>query len=100
MDALNGQNLEQSAPYRRLNLISDQRELIDNLEGLNSVDDLPQSACNVARRALTGACHSLYQVPNDFTADHFGVLTSVEALHVDQMQAVLVELEGTHKDFL
>lgn len=43
------------------------------------------------RRRLVTTC---IQVPSDFTADRFGVPTSMESLYVDEMQAVLVELEG------
>lgn len=69
--------------------------MVYNQAYLRAVDDLPQRSRNWARRVLTEACRCLYQVPSEFTAGRFGVSTSLEALHVDEMQAVIVELEGT-----
>lgn len=99
-DALKGQHFSRWAPHLRLNLIWDQIEFVDNRADLGAVDDLRQSARNGARRVLTEACNGLYQVPSGFTADRFGVPTSVEAFYIEEMQTVLIELEGTDEDVL
>lgn len=44
---------------------------------------------------MTEACNGLYQVSSELTADRFGLHTIVEALYVDEMQEMLVELEGS-----
>lgn len=99
-DALKGQNFSHWAPLRRFNLIWDQLELVDNLSDPSEVEELPQNARNRARRVRKEECNRPDQAPSHFTTDRVSVPTSVEVLSVEEMEAVILELDGNDEDVL
>lgn len=78
-DVLHGPHFTRSYHYRRINLVWDQLGLVDGHEDMDSMDDLPQRAPNVAHIVLTWAGKSLSKVLQTHVCDQLGVSTSAEA---------------------
>lgn len=83
-----------------MNIIWEQLDIVGHRADLKTIVGLPQRARNRARRQQTSTCNEIYQMATTFSCERFRVATSAEALYVEGMKSVMVELDDDADRFI